>query len=210
MKKLNLFLIFCLLCIPLIVKAQTPLENSFSLLEDHRIITDVSSANVTDSSYLVCKEDAYIPYQIVRVVRSVISLIKYIVPILLILMGMMDFGKVVFGKPDEQMKKAKNSFIARLVAAVLVFLVIMVVQMVLGMVSTDDQNVNCLRCFVLDEDCRYVDISYPETEKTPTPTTRPKPTPTSSPTSTPTSTPTPSAPAQEVEPTISPSASFNP
>lgn len=203
MKKLNLFLIIFILCIPSIVKAQPPLENSFFLLADNRIITDVSSENVTDQSYMVCKENTYIPYQIVRVVRSLIELIKYVVPILLIIMGMMDFGKVVFGKPDEQMKKSKSSFMARSVAAILVFLTITIVQMVLGIISTDDENVRCLKCFVLDKECKYVDISYPKVEKTPAPTFKPTPTPTSNPTNT--SVP---EPTKDVEPTIS-STSLN-
>lgn len=192
MKKIKILFIITLLCIPSIVKAEAPIQKSFLFLEDNRIITEITDKKVTDNSYLVCKEDNYIPYQIVRVVRSAITLIKYVVPILLIIMGMLDFGKVVLGKPDEQMKKSKQAFLSRLITAVLVFLVVNIVEMVIRIVSTTDENLNCLKCFVEEKDCKYVDITYPETPsptpkqtQTPSPTSKPKQTPSPTPKQTP-------------------------
>lgn len=178
MKKIKILFIISLFCIPNIVKAQVPIQRNIFLLEDSRIITEVAEKKVTDESYLTCKEDIYIPYQAVRVIRSIITLIKYVVPILLIIMGMLDFGKVVLGKPDEQIKKSKQAFLSRLVAAIFVFLVVNIVEMTIRIVSTTDENLKCLECFVQEKDCKYVNITYP---KTPSPTKTPSPKPTVTP-----------------------------
>lgn len=162
MRKLKILFFLLLLCIPNMVKAESLLSNTVLLLEDDKIITEITKENRTDESYIVCKENTYIPYQIVRIVRTLITLIKYVVPIVLIIMGMLDFGKVVIGNPDEQMKKSKSAFLSRLLAAVLVFFVIYIVEILIRVVSTEDENLNCLKCIVTEENCRYVDITYPE------------------------------------------------
>ena len=167
MKKISILFIICFLLFPALVKAEEKVPKELLLLEDSRIITPITEKEVTDESYLVMGEKTYVPYQIVRVVRSIIKLIKYVVPVILVLMGMIDFGKVVLGKPEDQMKKAKSAFIARFVSAILVFLVISIVEIVVNLVSTNDNNLKFLKCFVTEEECKYVDISYPETPKVP-------------------------------------------
>ncbi len=56
------------------------------------------------------------------IINTVMKWIRISVPILwLIGLGIMDFSKAVFSSKDDDMKKAREKFIKRIVAAVLVF-----------------------------------------------------------------------------------------
>lgn len=204
MKKIIYTLILTfILFIPTNINAKESLD-SINILTTDKIITNIDKEDADDKSYVTCIEDIYIPYQIVSVVRVGISFIKIGVPIIFIIMGMLDFGKVVFGKPDKEMDKTKKSFGYRLVSAVLVFLVVSIVEMVLPLITTEDKVLNCTKCVILDdENCKYVNIEYP----TPEPTTSPTAEPTASSTPKPTSTVTPS---QESTPKNSPTPSSIP
>ena len=82
-------------------------------------------------------------------VSTAITIIKIAVPILLILFGMLDLGKAVMASKEDEIKKGQQTFIKRLVAAVLVFFIISVVQIVIRFVSGNDVAVaNCFNCFV--------------------------------------------------------------
>lgn len=95
--------------------------------------------------------DAMIP----NLVSTVINLIKIVVPILLIVFGMLDLGKAVMAQKEDEIKKGQQTFVKRLIAAVIVFLVLFVVQIVLGLVAPKGKNTNiwnCFDCFV-NNDC---------------------------------------------------------
>lgn len=211
MKKLFLACFLVFMMVPGTVGAQTRdiVTSSFSLLTtDDRIIEEIAKEEVTNSSYVSCSSEVYIPYQIVSVIRTIQVFIKIGIPILFIIMGMLDFGKVVLGKPDEEMKKVKKTFGSRLIAAVLVFLVVTIVEMVLPIINAGGDVLNCTKCIMLDDEhCQYMNISYPSTPQN-TPVAPPIPTkkPTPSPTGTPVPTETP-VPSEEPIPEESPSPS---
>ena len=74
--------------------------------------------------------------------------IKIVVPILLVLFGMIDLGKAITAKKEEDIKKYQSSCIKRLITGVLVFLVIFVVEFVLKFVEPEygdsgDSPVKC-------------------------------------------------------------------
>lgn len=86
-----------------------------------------------------------IPY----IVTSIITVIKIVVPILLIIFGMIDLVKAVTAGKEDEIKKAQSTFIKRLVIGILVFFVIILVQMLVSFVSNKDNNVSsCFDCFV--------------------------------------------------------------
>lgn len=76
-----------------------------------------------------------IPGGIVGLVRTVIFIIQVVVPILLILWGMLDFAKGIIGADEDKIKAGQKKFIQRLIAAVIVFLVVVVVQLVITAVG---------------------------------------------------------------------------
>lgn len=64
-----------------------------------------------------------------------ITLIKVAVPIGLIIYGMVDLGKAVMASDEKKIKEAQGVFIKRIVAAVLVFFIVAIVQLVFGVLA---------------------------------------------------------------------------
>ena len=83
------------------------------------------------------------------VVSTLVLIIKIAVPILLIIFGMLDLGKAVVAAKEDEIKKGQQTFIKRLITAVIVFFVIQVVQIIIRFVSGNDNSVaQCFNCFV--------------------------------------------------------------
>lgn len=66
--------------------------------------------------------------------------IKIVVPILLVIFGMLDLGKAIAAKKEEDIKKYQSSCIKRLITGLLVFLVVVIVEFVLGFVEPETGN----------------------------------------------------------------------
>lgn len=79
-----------------------------------------------------------IPELLVSLIRIVVTAIKVAVPIGLVIFGMIDLGKAVMQQKDDEIKKNQQIFIKRLITAVLVFLVVSIVQLVIGIISNAD------------------------------------------------------------------------
>ena len=87
-------------------------------------------------------------------VSTAIDLIKIVVPILLVVFGMLDLGKAVMAQKEDEIKKGQQTFVKRLIAAVIVFLVVFVVEIAIGLVAPRDSNENvwgCFNCLVNNE-----------------------------------------------------------
>ena len=84
------------------------------------------------------------------VVYTIVMLIKIVVPILLIIFGMLDLAKAVIASKEDEIKKAQMTFVKRLIAAVIVFFVVSLVQLVVRFVAGNDENsiMSCFNCFV--------------------------------------------------------------
>lgn len=83
------------------------------------------------------------------IVSTVILLIKIAVPILLIIFGMLDLGKAVVAQKEDEIKKGQQMFVKRAIAAVIVFFVIQIVQILVRFVSNNEASItNCFNCFI--------------------------------------------------------------
>ena len=113
-----------------------------------------------------------IPNTAFNMVALVIKIIKIAVPILLVIFGMLDFAKSVVAKKEEDIKQYRKNFIARLISAVAVFLVITVTQLVIGLVNGVEKQSNvegqttgdiwaCCKKFI-----NGVDVETPTDEET--------------------------------------------
>ncbi len=80
--------------------------------------------------------------RIIGLLKAVIRLIQILIPIGLIVLGTIDLGKAVIGQKDDELDKARKAFIRRCLAAVVVFLVVTIVQFVMGFVGSDEWQ-NC-------------------------------------------------------------------
>ena len=75
------------------------------------------------------------PGTVVGLLRTGIFIIQVVVPILLILWGMLDFAKGIIGQDEDKIKAGQKKFIQRLIAAIIVFLIVTVVQIVINTVG---------------------------------------------------------------------------
>ncbi len=64
-------------------------------------------------------------------IKNIIRVIKYIIPVIVIVFGIVDFIKAIASDKDDEMKKAQGRFIKRLIAAALVFIVPFIIEFVL-------------------------------------------------------------------------------
>ena len=78
---------------------------------------------------------------------KIINIVRYLVPVLLIILGVLDFIKSIATDDDGEIKKAGARFVKRLIAAALIFLVPLILQFVLGMFNLpglDPNNPFCV------------------------------------------------------------------
>ena len=115
------------------------------------IICSISFVYAEDTTtYMSCGGVKGIPYDIPGVVRTIIEFIKVGVPILLILIGSIDFFKAVIGD-DKELNKATKKFTSRCISAVSVFFVILLVQLLLKMLGLGSSGMmECFTCFTSD------------------------------------------------------------
>lgn len=64
-------------------------------------------------------------------ILNIFKWIKYILPVLVIVLGILDFIKAISGDKEDEMKKAQKNFIIRLISAALVFIIPLILEFVL-------------------------------------------------------------------------------
>ena len=77
---------------------------------------------------------------VIGILKAVVRLFQFGIPILLIIFGMIDLGKAVIASKEDEMKKAQGTLIKRAIYAVAVFLVVTIVSLVMGMVGAEEWN----------------------------------------------------------------------
>ena len=124
---------------------------AFVLFVPSAMAADIYSCNAALGDVLI---DEKIP----NTVSTIITVIKIVVPILLVIFGMMDLFKGIVAQKEDEIKKGQQMFIKRLIAGALVFFVITIVQMLISFVaekgSSRDNMMSCVNCFIKG-DCTY-------------------------------------------------------
>ena len=70
-----------------------------------------------------------------QIVGYVLLIFKIVIPLILILFGMIDLGKAVIGSKEDDTKKAINSLVRRVIAAVVIFFIPTLISFVIGIVG---------------------------------------------------------------------------
>jgi len=73
------------------------------------------------------------PESIRYIINQILGYIRIIVPILIILLGTLDFAKAVLAGKEDNMKKAQSTFVKRLIAGVAVFFVPVIVDIIMDL-----------------------------------------------------------------------------
>ena len=95
---------------------------------------------------IIPRMDGIIP----ELTSTVVDLLKIGVPVLLIIFGMLDFGKAVMAQKEDEIKKNQQLFVKRLLSAALVFFVFIIVELLFNLVApNEDETIwNCVNCFI--------------------------------------------------------------
>ena len=91
------------------------IENNFTLCDDNNNF--LGDKDLTDK------------------LKIAINVFKIIVPVLLLVLGSIDFVRAIFAQDDGEIKKAQSKFIKRLIIAVVIFLIPSVLKVILGIAS---------------------------------------------------------------------------
>lgn len=91
-----------------------------------------------------------IPDAVAGLVHLAFIAIQIVVPILLIIWGMLDFAQSVIAQDEDKIKAGQKKFMKRLIAALVIFLIVTIVQLainvVAGLGAQDDQSGTTWKC----------------------------------------------------------------
>lgn len=112
--------------------------------------------------YISCGTTKDIPYYLPSLIRTFIIIIQFVIPIIIIIIGSIDFLKVIFGNNKDDLSKAIKKFALRLIAGAAVFLLVTLVKELIT-ITNDENNSNslseCFSCFVVDDSyCTSYDV----------------------------------------------------
>lgn len=86
----------------------------------------------------VNRDCGWLPDQTIQLIANIYTIIKFLVPLLIIIMGSIDFLKAVMAQQEDQIKKAQSSFLQKLIAGALVFFVAVIVGWIVKVISDLD------------------------------------------------------------------------
>lgn len=75
---------------------------------------------------------------VLQIIKFILKVIQYVVPVILILMGTIDLIKAVTQGKEDDIKKGQKTLISRAIAAVIVFLVPLLVTVIMGLIGSSD------------------------------------------------------------------------
>lgn len=115
-------------------------------LKDSKIIVENTSTIVTPPNKDIKSCEDLFSEKTRAIIDSIMKWIRIFVPILLIGLGILDFTKAVFSKSEDDMKKSREKFIKRIIAAVAVFLVPIFVNLILDLANMAWNNISSDTC----------------------------------------------------------------
>lgn len=87
-----------------------------------------------------------------QIVGYILNTIKILVPLILIVLGMVDFGKAVISSDEKALSKAASSLVKRFVAGIIIFYIPTIVFALLNTTHVSEENnktgsfVKCTKC----------------------------------------------------------------
>lgn len=98
---------------------------------------------------------------VVAIVSFILGIIQWVVPIILIVLGTFDLVKAVTAGKEDDIKKGQQTLIKRVIAAIIVFLVPLLVSILMGMIG----NTEWKKCWKTHKDDSITDFFGPEAIK---------------------------------------------
>lgn len=76
--------------------------------------------------------------QVVTLLKNVVKLFQWGIPMVLIIFGLIDLGKAVVAGKEDEMKKAQGALIRRFIYAIAAFLIVTLVTFAMGLVGSTE------------------------------------------------------------------------
>lgn len=78
-------------------------------------------------------------------------ILKIVIPLILIILGIIDFGKAVLSSDDKSIKDATITLVKRVIAGVIIFFIPTVIKVIFGYIAgftsdMQDDFMNCVNC----------------------------------------------------------------
>ena len=70
--------------------------------------------------------------RLIHWIANIIRWVKYLIPVIVIILGILDFIKAMSSDKEDEMKKAQQKFIKRLIAAALIFIIPFIIEFVIN------------------------------------------------------------------------------
>ncbi len=107
-----------------------------------QLIDKNKKINILDCHTLFSGDDS--SEELLKMLKWIINIVRFLIPVLLIGLGTVDFVQAIFSGGEDKMKKAQTKFIKRLIIGVAIFLIPSVLKVILtiangvwGNISTD-------------------------------------------------------------------------
>ena len=94
-----------------------------------------------------------------NITSAIVTILQIIIPVILIVLGMVDFSKAVISNDEKEQKAAQSRFVKRVVYAIVIFLLVAIIKLVFGVIgknvgnSTESSMTACIDCFVNGQNC---------------------------------------------------------
>ena len=125
------------------------MKNKFKYIITLIIAFILSKPVYAKGTYVTCGSIKNLPYKVLELSNTVINVLQIAVPVILIIMGSIDFLKAVSSSKDDDIKKAQGMFIKRLVMGALVFFVFVIVKLLISAIGGDSDGIwGCVECFI--------------------------------------------------------------
>lgn len=100
--------------------------------------------------YKTCGSIDRIPRFLPTFTISLYKTIKFLVPLLLIIMGIKDFVQAMVSKDENTMKEQQKKFIKRIIASVIIFFLLSLVQFFIRLANSDNKEdtLSCIDCLI--------------------------------------------------------------
>lgn len=122
-------------------------KGKYTRVDDESVYKNTTPSPINpdnDKEFKNCED--LIGKDAVDLINKVMKWIRIIVPFLLIVFGILDFSKAVFSSKEENIKKSRETFFKRILAAILVFLAPIFVELILSLANQVWDVINADTC----------------------------------------------------------------
>ncbi len=135
-----------------VTSASSDGTTSPALLNGNPIIRDNSTDSGTSSTEQEnCSGSIIdIPVKAANILNTIYIFIKIATPIILIFIGMLDFGKAMVSNNEKEMREKQSKFVKRIIAAIMVFMMFVLIEFVLNVTAGSDADAtqNCINLII--------------------------------------------------------------